>query len=290
MRIAVLSTKGGVGKSTSTANIGALLADAGKRVLLVDLDTQPTLTSLFPLASEAPDGIYGMLLNGETRPEKIISQTIYPNLSVIISNDAADAISPKLLNAANGRFKLRQALDKLSGDFDVVLIDTRGTQSITVQMALLAADLALSPVVPEMLVAREFERGTMQLFGELETYEELFHFKLPKVSAFLNRVDQTSDSKTISDFVRQSFAGQSPDARIKILDAVIPSAVAFRNAATVGLPAHRFEHTAPKNSKRDSLMTLLQRLACEVFPQWKDDILAVDPANFKTLPRANAGA
>ncbi|MEQ9511122.1 MAG: ParA family protein, partial [Alloalcanivorax xenomutans] len=58
MIVTICSTKGGVGKTTTTANLGGILADAGQRVLLVDADIQPTLSSYYPLSERSPYGLH----------------------------------------------------------------------------------------------------------------------------------------------------------------------------------------------------------------------------------------
>lgn len=63
--VSIISTKGGVGKTTTAANLGGLAADAGLRVLLLDLDVQPTLSSYYELAHRAPSGIYELLAFNE---------------------------------------------------------------------------------------------------------------------------------------------------------------------------------------------------------------------------------
>lgn len=80
---AVVSTKGGPGKTTVGANLGAFCADAGVRTLFIDLDNQPSLSSFYNLAYEAPGGTYQLITSNETRPDEIISQTCIPNLSLI---------------------------------------------------------------------------------------------------------------------------------------------------------------------------------------------------------------
>lgn len=90
--IAVLSTKGGVGKTTITANLGGLLADAGLRVFLIDLDSQPILSSHYPLQKEAPGGTYELLALSETRGERIISNTAIERLDLVTSNDVVSGL------------------------------------------------------------------------------------------------------------------------------------------------------------------------------------------------------
>ena len=72
--VSVISTKGGVGKTTVTANLGGLLADAGLRVLLLDLDSRPAhCRSYFPLEQVAPAGAYELIALNLTDPLQIIS-------------------------------------------------------------------------------------------------------------------------------------------------------------------------------------------------------------------------
>ncbi|MET0610826.1 MAG: ParA family protein, partial [Pseudomonas caspiana] len=69
----VLSTKGGPGKTTVTANLGAFCADAGIRTLLIDLDTQPSLSSFYRLEHEAPGGTYQLISQNNTHADQVIS-------------------------------------------------------------------------------------------------------------------------------------------------------------------------------------------------------------------------
>jgi chromosome partitioning related protein ParA len=85
--VSIISTKGGVGKTTTAANLGGFIADAGLRVLLLDLDVQPTLSSYFTLAERAPAGIYEMLTYNEQRAEQLVSRTTIAGLDLVLSND-----------------------------------------------------------------------------------------------------------------------------------------------------------------------------------------------------------
>lgn len=164
---AILSTKGGVAKTTDTANLGGYLADQGLKVLMIDADIrQPTLSSYYPLDNEAPGGIYELIAQNELDPAIIISHTSIPGLDIIISNDPRGELMSLLQAAPDGVIRLRHLVRQITG-YDVILIDTIGARTIALEMVLLASDLIISPVLPEMLSAREFLRGTLQMYRDL---------------------------------------------------------------------------------------------------------------------------
>lgn len=148
----VVSTKGGVGKSTTAANLGAFCADAGIRTLLIDLDpVQPSLSSYYELPEVAQGGIYDLLAANITDPARIISRTIIPNLDVVISNDQNNQLNNLLLQAPDGRLRLANLMPALKEGYDLVLIDTQGARSALLEMVVLASDLVVSPSNPTCL-------------------------------------------------------------------------------------------------------------------------------------------
>jgi chromosome partitioning related protein ParA len=107
--LSVISTKGGVGKTTVAANLGGFIAAAGLRVLLLDMDIQPTLSSYYPL-TRAPAGIYELLAFNEQDTGKLVSHTDQPRLDIVISNDEKGQLNTLLLHAPDGRLRLRHLL------------------------------------------------------------------------------------------------------------------------------------------------------------------------------------
>lgn len=263
----VVSTKGGVGKTTVEANLGALCADAGLRTLLIDLDpAQPSLSSYYRLVQEAQGGIYELLALNATDPLRIISSTAIPNLSLVISNDVNNQLNTLLLQAPDGRLRLANLMPAFKDHFDLVLIDTQGARSAMLEMVVLASDLVVSPLLPNMLAAREFSRGTMQMLDGLRAYERL-GMTIPPVKIVINNLDLTVDAKMIEQSVREIFYENS---QISVLDNTIPAAVVFRNAASLGVPAHRLEYRQPSNRKSPAALTIVRQLAIELFPEWRD--------------------
>src|SRR5689334_13243757 len=108
--VSIISTKGGVGKTTTVANIGGIAADVGLRVVLLDWDVQPTLSSYFALTARAAGGIYELLACNEQRIERLVSHTAIPNLDLVLSNDDRGQLSTLLLHAPDGRLRLRNLL------------------------------------------------------------------------------------------------------------------------------------------------------------------------------------
>ncbi|NMX53055.1 ParA family protein [Pseudomonas veronii] len=270
--VSVVSTKGGVGKTTVAANLGGLLADAGIRVLLLDLDSQPTLSSYYALSQKAAAGAYEFIALNLTTPAQIISRTVITGLDVILSNDDQSRLSSLLLHAPDGRLRLRNLLDNFRSRYDLLLIDTQGARSVQLEMALLASDLAVSPITPEMLAARELHRGTLKLLSELESFRHL-GITPPPLRLLLNQVTGIRvDTRMIIRDLRETFAGAT---RILILNTVIPDRVAYVNAASLGLPVHRIETRRSRKRGSPSALESMQALAIELFPEWCEAISTV---------------
>lgn len=271
--VSVVSTKGGVGKTTVTANLGGLLADAGLRVLLLDLDSQPTLSSYYALSQKADAGAYEFIALNLAMPAQIISRTVIAGLDLILSDDDLGRLSTLLLHAPDGRLRLRNLLDNFRARYDLLLIDTQGARSVLLEMAILASDLALSPITPEMLAARELQRGTLKLLSELEPFRHL-GIPPPPVRLLLNQVNAIRvDTRMIIRGLRETFAGAN---NISILDTVVPDRVAYLNAASLGLPVHRIETRHPCERRSPSALETMQALAIELFPEWREAVSTVN--------------
>lgn len=270
--LSLISTKGGAGKTTVAANLGGVLADAGLRVLLLDLDSQPTLSSYYALCESREAGSYELIAHRLTEPEQVVSTTVIQHLDLIVSNDRAGHISTLLLHAADGRLRLRNLLPAFEDHYDVLIIDTQGARSVVVEMVILASACALCPVPPEMLVARELRRGTLSLFEELEPYRYL-GVALSSVKLLLNQVNTNRrDTRLIMQSLQASFQS---DPHVSVCNTVIPDRVAYPNAASLGLPVHRVEATSPPGSRSPCAAEVMCGLAIELLPQWAEQLGAL---------------
>ncbi|OUM38235.1 cobyrinic acid a,c-diamide synthase [Pseudomonas putida] len=271
--LSLISTKGGAGKTTVAANLGGVLADAGLRVLLLDLDSQPTLSSYYTMSEARGAGSYELIAQRLTAPDQVISATVIQHLDLIVSNDRAGHISTLLLHAADGRLRLRNLLPAFEDHYDVMIIDTQGARSVVVEMVILASACALCPVLPEMLAARELRRGTLGLFEELEPYRYL-GVDLPSVKLLLNQVNANRrDTRLIMQSLQASFQ-EAP--HVSVCSTVIPDRVAYPNAASLGLPVHRVEPIPAPGSRSPCAAEIMRGLAIELFPQWAKELGALD--------------
>ncbi|HGX3311225.1 TPA: ParA family protein [Pseudomonas aeruginosa] len=270
--VSIISTKGGVGKTTTAANLGGIAADAGLRVLLLDLDLQPTLSSYYQLAHRAPAGAYELLAFNEQRVEQLVSRTIVAGLDLVLSNDHRGELNSLLLHAPDGRLRLRHLLPSLAPLYDLVLIDTQGARSVLLEMAILASDVALSPVTPEFLAARELRRGTLQLIEDIAPYQRL-GIATPPLQLLINRVHPvSSNAKAIQQALRQIFHDH---AGVNVLNTNVPAIEAYPRASTQGLPVHRVEPRQPHGRVAPAALDTMRALAGELFPEWREQFAEV---------------
>lgn len=265
--VSLISTKGGVGKTTTAANLGGFAADAGLRVLLLDLDVQPTLSSYYTVDTRAEAGAYELLAFNETDTDRLISRTALDRLDLILSNDDRGQLSSLLLHAADGRLRLRHLLPVFRPHYDLMLIDTQGARSVLLETALLASDLALSPVTPELLAAREFRRGTLRLLEDIAPYRHL-GLAPPPLHLLINRMPAVSrNARLIQQTLRDLFVARTD---VRVLHTCIPALEAYPRASTLALPAHRVERRSPSGRVAPSALATMHAVSDELFPAWRE--------------------
>ncbi len=258
IKITITSTKGGVGKTTLTANLGGLLADMGQRVLLLDADVQPTLSSYYRLHRRGGGGLTSLITAART--DGVVSTTDIERLDLVYSDDPEGTLLDWILHTPDGRVRLKHLLGAFDGSYDFILIDTQGAVGPLQDAAVLAADLLVSPIPPEILSAREFARGTVQMLERLRPMAML-GAPIGPLRGLIYRMDRTVDARRIATELRRESCAPSKGA-ITILHTVIPSTVAYREAATARIPVHRWEpqRRGPTMSARMAMLTLVHEL------------------------------
>ena len=262
--ITFCSTKGGVGKSTKTANIGGLLADLNYKVLLIDGDPQASLSSHFNITEKSEGGLTNLVRN-DGDPLDAISKTDIHNLDIALSNDPDKELETWIAARPAGRTTLKNlTLHILRPHYDFILIDSIGADSPLQHTTVLAADLLVSPIPPDILSAREFKRGTL---GMIEMIEALA--PIGQLYGFINRMANTNDSKLFAkELTSETFAESK--SKVRILNTVIPDLVIYKRAATQKVPVHRLDNRA-KRHMCELISEILPHLSakCEAFVESK---------------------
>ena len=136
--------KGGVGKTTTAVNLGAYLAQAGKKVLLVDFDPQSNTTSSVGANKEAP-GVYEVL-TGKVEPTAAIQQCSIPGLAIMPSSIHLTGATVELVDQSEREFFLKKVLEKLDDQFDYIFIDCPPSLGILTLNGLVAAHYVIIPL------------------------------------------------------------------------------------------------------------------------------------------------
>ena len=150
---AFVNQKGGVGKTTSVVNIGAYLADAGQKVLIIDLDSQANATSCIGFDKYAVESsVYEVMLGNHTPQDAILAHETIENLSLMPSKPALAGAEAELVNAMNREYRLQRALTQINDQFDYILIDCPPSLGLlTVNALTTAKDGVIIPIQTEYL-------------------------------------------------------------------------------------------------------------------------------------------
>ncbi len=169
-KIAISNGKGGVGKTTTTANLGAALARQGKRVLLVDMDPQQSLTDFFMVDVESTDSVTlkDLLLSNKIDPTLAIVP-LAPNLDLLPNREDIAAFESAFSQIKDGHTKLKEVLSRIKTPYDYCLIDTPPSLNIFVDQSLIAAEDVLIPLKPNDVDMKATERflSTVEAAKEL---------------------------------------------------------------------------------------------------------------------------
>lgn len=155
MIYSIMNQKGGVAKTTSTFNIGAILAEKGKRVLLVDLDPQHSLTIALGIDDELTKSIYNVICEKEDINNVILE--VSENLYIAPSNLELSIAELQLVSMMARESILKKALDKVKDNYDIILIDCPPSLSLLTVNALVASNEVIVPTATDYLSYKGLE-------------------------------------------------------------------------------------------------------------------------------------
>ena len=223
--ISVANQKGGVGKTTTTVNLGACLAYYGKKILLVDIDAQGNATSgLGVRKADVEKDIYDILVN-ETPVDEVVLETSRENLWIVPATIQLAGAEIELTTQMARESRLKQALAKVSDDYDYILIDCPPSLGNLTINAFTASDSILIPVQCEYYALE----GLSQLLNTVRLVQKHFNPDLKIEGVLLTMLDaRTNLGYEVVDEVKKYF-------RERVYKTIIPRNIRLSEAPSHGL-------------------------------------------------------
>ncbi|MGK2852705.1 MAG: ParA family protein [Microbacteriaceae bacterium] len=234
--IALCNQKGGVGKTTTTINLGAALAEAGRRVLVIDFDPQGALSAGLGVKTHDVTTIYDLLMSQSLDPVAAIQHTSVPDLDVIPANIDLSAAEVHLINEVARETILSRVLRRVSADYDVILIDCQPSLGLLTVNALTASHGVLIPLELEFFALR----GVALLVETIEKVRDRLNPAIELDGIVGTMYDpRTLHSREVLQRVVEAFGD-------RVLETVIGRTIKFPDASVAGEPIITFapEHRA----------------------------------------------
>ena len=227
----IINQKGGVGKTTTTINLGTAMAACGANVLLIDMDPQGNLTTGMGLKKdERTKGVYDVLMNG-LNAKNVLKKTEIKNLDLMPSSDELLGIDIQLSNDNDRIMRLKNALKDINF-YDYILIDCPPSLSLLTINALVASKGALVPLQAEFYALE----GLSQILKTIDDIKNSVNHSLNLEGVIITMFDGRNNlSNQVEEDVR-SYLGAD------VYNTIIPRNIKLSEAPSHGLPALIYDY------------------------------------------------
>lgn len=256
--IAVANQKGGVGKTTTSINLAAALAEKGKRVLLIDTDPQGNATSGFGIEkNDLEYTIYELVLE-ECGIRDCIIEEVIPNVSIIPANVNLAAAEIELIGVDRKEFILKNEVDYVYDRYDYIIIDCPPSLNMLTINSMTTADSILVPIQCEYYALE----GLSQLIHTVNLVKERLNPNLVMEGVVFTMFDsRTNLSTQVVENVKSNLNGY-------IFETVIPRNIRLAEAPSYGMPIIKYD---PKSTGSDAYMSLAEELLSKYEPRPKEE-------------------
>ena len=229
--ISLINQKGGVGKTTSAINLVTYLADAGKFVLLVDLDPQGNASSGLGIDTRNLEkSLYQAMISGE-HPQDVITKIENFNCDIIPSSQDLAGAGVEIVHLDNREFRLYEVLRQIRTDYDYIIVDSPPSLGLLTINGLTASDEVIIPVQAEYYALE----GLSQLLETINLVKENLQPDLKIMGALLTMYDRRNRlARQVVREVRDHFPGY-------VFDSVIPRTVRLAEAPSFGKSILHFD-------------------------------------------------
>jgi chromosome partitioning protein len=222
--ISLVNQKGGVGKTTTTVNLGAYLALHGQKVLLIDMDPQANATTGLGFRPENMDGSTYDVISGRKRMDEIIIKTSIENFDLAPASEDLAGATIELVEATEREYKFHNALKNLRAFYDYILIDCPPSLGLLTINSLTAAEKIIIPVQCEYYALE----GLGQLLHSIDLIQKNLKEDLEIMGVVMTMFDKRNQlSRQVIKEVRRHFPGHT-------FDSMIPRSVALAEAPSFG--------------------------------------------------------
>ena len=229
--IAIANQKGGVGKTTTSINLSACLAEKGKKVLVIDTDPQGNTTSGFGIEkNDLENTIYELIL-GECSIRDGIIKNVIENVSVLPSNVNLAAAEIELIGVERKEYILKNEVDYVKGEYDFIIIDCPPSLNMLTINAMTTADSVLVPIQCEYYALE----GLSQLIHTVNLVKERLNPDLDMEGVVFTMYDsRTNLSMQVVDNVKQNL-------KQKVYNTLIPRNIRLAEAPSYGQPINKYD-------------------------------------------------
>jgi len=229
--IAIANQKGGVGKTTTTINLAACVAEKGKKVLVIDIDPQGNATTGFGIEKNELDNTVYELMLGECSVKECIIQDVNDNLSLIPSNVNLAAAEIELIDQDRKEFVLKNEIDWVKDQYDYIFIDCPPSLSMLTINAMTTADSVLVPIQCEYYAME----GLSQLIHTVNLIRKKINPNLNMEGVVFTMYDsRTNLSEEVVESVKEALEE-------RIFKTMIPRNVRLAEAPSYGQPINIYD-------------------------------------------------
>ncbi|WP_018527015.1 MULTISPECIES: ParA family protein [Alkalispirochaeta] len=227
--ITFANQKGGVGKTTTAVNLGAAISAMGKKVLLIDFDSQGNLSSSVGADRSRP-GIY-QVISGSSSPAEAVQETPQAGLFIIAGGGELTGASVELVNQERREFFLRDALEPLRQDYDYIFVDSPPSLGLLTLNALVAAQNVIIPLQCEYFALE----GLTQLLQNIKRVQGGFNQELELFGILFTMYD--SRTRLANDVVQEviGYFGK------RVFRTIIPRNIRLSEAPSHGIPVNLYD-------------------------------------------------